>query len=176
MWYTAGYVIRKIEQIYSHQSTQEAIECTTALKEMAGKLTTRDTVPCASEHRSSDWTRLTDHGGLYHVEDIVYDLFVSIELLANKELCDGDTLLGPCLPAAPHRDRFFPAGGLLTCIVRLRRRSDRYGERNFSRKLELIDVELSLWLSQLVLVLLKLVLASGSSSISGIRSGRVLIV
>ena len=53
---------------------------------MAGKLKTRDTVPFASEHRSSEWTRLTDRGGLYHVEDIVYDLFVAIELLANKEL------------------------------------------------------------------------------------------
>jgi hypothetical protein len=53
---------------------------------MAGKLMTRDTVPCASEHKSSEWARLTDRGGLYHVEDIVYDLFVAIELLANKEL------------------------------------------------------------------------------------------
>ena len=84
--YTAGYVVRKLEHKYSHQSTQEAIECCTALKEMAGKLKTRDTVPCASEHRSSEWTGLTDRGGLYHVEDTVYDLFVAIEHIANKEL------------------------------------------------------------------------------------------
>lgn len=84
--YTAGYIVRKLQRKYSHQRTQEAIECCTALKGMAGKLKTCDNVPCASEHKSSEWTRLIDRGGLYHVEDAVYDLFVAIELIANKEL------------------------------------------------------------------------------------------
>ena len=61
--------------------------------------------------------------------------------------------------------RFFPVGGLLTCIVRLRPRSDGRGACNLSRRLKLVDVELSLLLSQpLVLapVLLVVVLASVS--------------
>ena len=78
--------MRKLERKYSRQNTQDAIECTTALKEMAGKLKTHDTRTCRSEQRSSEWTRLTDRGGLYHVQDIVYNLFVAIELLTDKEL------------------------------------------------------------------------------------------
>ena len=46
---------------------------------MGGKLKTG----IASEHRSSDWTKLTDRGGLYHVEDMDTKLF---ELIVDKEL------------------------------------------------------------------------------------------
>ena len=84
--YTAGYIVRKLEQKYSKQTTQEAIECTAALKEMAGKLKTSSTTMSRSEQRSSEWTKLIDRGGLYHVEDIVYDLFVTIELLVDQKL------------------------------------------------------------------------------------------
>ena len=77
--YTAGYVIRKLESKYSRLTTEEASECCTALREMGGKLIT-------SEHQSSDWTKLTDRGGLYHVENIGYELFVTIELIVDKEL------------------------------------------------------------------------------------------
>ena len=57
-----------------------------ALKEMAGKIKSRDASTCMSHQRSTEWTRLTDRGGLYHVEDIVYNLFVAIECLEDKEL------------------------------------------------------------------------------------------
>ena len=50
---------------------------------MAGKLSTRDTV---SHTQSSEWTRLTNRGGLYHVEDIVFELFVALEHVADEEL------------------------------------------------------------------------------------------
>ena len=84
--YTAGYIVRKVERKYSRQATQEGIECTAALKDMAGKLKTRDPSACGNGQRSSEWTRLTDRGGLYHVEDTVYNLFVAIELIVDKEL------------------------------------------------------------------------------------------
>ena len=50
---------------------------------MAGKIKSRDASTCMSHQRSTEWTRLTDRGGLYHVEDI---LFVAIECLEDKEL------------------------------------------------------------------------------------------
>ena len=84
--YTAGYVLRKLERKYCCRNTKESTECSMALKEMAGKLTTRDTMACTSNQRSSEWTRHTDRGGLYHVDVIVYELFVAIELLVDKEL------------------------------------------------------------------------------------------
>ena len=84
--YTAGYVLRKLERKYCCRNTKEATECFKALKEMAEKLTTRDTMACTSNQRTSEWTRHTDRGGLYHVDEIVYQLFVAIELLVDKEL------------------------------------------------------------------------------------------
>ena len=50
---------------------------------MAGKHSTRET---ASVSQSSEWTRLTDCGGHYHVEDVVFELFVALEHVADKEL------------------------------------------------------------------------------------------
>ena len=83
--YTAGYIIRKLEKKYSHKNTQENMECLRALREMAGKLSTRpqDATSCS---QSSKWTRLTDRGGLYHVEDVVFELFVVLEHITDKEL------------------------------------------------------------------------------------------
>ena len=40
--YTAGYVVRKLEHKCSRQKTHEGNECSTVLKEMAGKLNTRN--------------------------------------------------------------------------------------------------------------------------------------
>ena len=81
--YTAGYIIRKLEAKYSRQHTHESKECLQTLREMAGKLSTRDT---ASGSHSNSWTTLTNRGGLYHVEDIVFELFVVLEHVAKKEL------------------------------------------------------------------------------------------
>ena len=40
-----------------------------------------------SEQQSTKWTNLVDcGGGLHHVDDIVYELFVALEHLADKEL------------------------------------------------------------------------------------------
>ena len=81
--YTAGYIIRKLHKKYSRQKSQEEIECSRALKEMAGKIST---CPVTSEHHSREWTVLVDRGGLYHVSDMVYYLFVVLELITDREL------------------------------------------------------------------------------------------
>ena len=62
--YTAGYVVRKLERKYSHQNTHKGTECSTVLKEMAGKLNTRDSTSYRSEQQSTKWTNLVDRGGL----------------------------------------------------------------------------------------------------------------
>ena len=69
--YTARYVVRKLEQKYTKRDTQEAVEHVAALREMAGRLNPTAT---PTEHRSSEWTKLVDRGGLYYVENVVYDL------------------------------------------------------------------------------------------------------
>ena len=71
--YLAGYVIRKMVDKYAKLRTSSAIECTAALREMGGQLCTRRGV---SSHHSGSWTYIVDRGGLYHVEDIVYHLFL----------------------------------------------------------------------------------------------------
>ena len=40
----------------------------------------------SSKHQSSEWTSLIDCGGLCYVEDIVYYLFVALDLIVDKEL------------------------------------------------------------------------------------------
>jgi hypothetical protein len=76
--YTAGYIIRKLEQKYLKQNTKEATECTAALRKMAGKLRIEESISAEQElPLSCKWTKLVDRGGLFHVEDIVYDLFVT---------------------------------------------------------------------------------------------------
>lgn len=72
----------------SKRLSQVCMECTTVLKEMAGQLHTRHKI---TEHHSANWTCLVVRGGLYHVEDIIYYLFVALELIAYKEL---STILG----------------------------------------------------------------------------------
>ena len=84
--YTAGYVIRKLEEKYSKQKSQQSKECTAALQVMAGKLHTRITQD--SEQSSNNWISMVNRGGLYFVEDVVYDLFVNIELLVDSKLSE----------------------------------------------------------------------------------------
>ena len=45
-----------------------------------------------TQHQFLNWTRLTDRGGLYHVEDVVFKLFVALEHVADKELLLGKGL------------------------------------------------------------------------------------
>ena len=52
---------------------------------MAGKLSTHSVI---ADHSSPEYTNLVDRGGLYHVERIVYSLFVTIKIIVYKELTD----------------------------------------------------------------------------------------
>ena len=80
------YVVRKLEHKYLCQNTQESIECCQALREMAGKLNSHHRHGTVSYARSNEWTRFTNCGGLYHVDDVVYELFVILENFADEEL------------------------------------------------------------------------------------------
>ncbi len=51
---------------------------------MAGKLKIRNLE--AVQHSSCKWINLVDRGGLYHVQNIVYDLFVAIEYTVDEKL------------------------------------------------------------------------------------------
>ncbi len=63
--YTAGFIVRKVEQKFSvKMKTKEATEFTAALKEMAGKLKIKEPVD-----PSCKWINLVDRGGLY-VKDL----------------------------------------------------------------------------------------------------------
>ena len=88
--YTAGYVIRQLERRYSkfNSPTQVSTECIAALRKMAGRLTPSDASQFQS--KSCQWTKLIDRGGLYHVQDIVYESFVAIDSVVNDKV---DTLL-----------------------------------------------------------------------------------
>ena len=85
--YTAGFIIRKLQTRYTKQKGEEAQQCAKALKEMAGKLSQlQSPSEPVSQDRSREWTVLADRGGLYHVNDNVYSLFVALELTVNEEL------------------------------------------------------------------------------------------
>ena len=93
--YTAGYVIKKLEERYSKRKSKEAKDCTKALQAMAGKLHTRTNKTSeeasseAKEQPSSNkWINMVNRGGLYFVEDIVYDLFVTIEPIVDSKLSE----------------------------------------------------------------------------------------
>ena len=92
--YTAGYLVRKPERKYFRQKTHEGNQCSIVLKEMAGKLNTSDS---RSEQQSTKWTNIVDHGGLYHIDDIVYELFVALEHLVDKELTSIFQARGKCI-------------------------------------------------------------------------------
>ena len=41
---------------------------------------------CGNQYQSKTWISLADHGGLYHVSNTVFDLFIVIEMKTNEEL------------------------------------------------------------------------------------------
>ncbi len=87
--YTAGYVVRKLEEKYAKQKSKESREHVLALKAMAGKLSSESTRSLNLEQPSNeDWLMCVNRGGLYFVEDIVYDLFVCIEMLVDSKLTE----------------------------------------------------------------------------------------
>ncbi len=53
---------------------------------MAGKVKIKN--PVTDQHPSSKWINLVDRGGLYHIQDIVFDLFVTIECFVDDKLSE----------------------------------------------------------------------------------------
>ena len=80
--YTAGYVIRKLTKKYSSSKTSKAAVFLDILRNMGGKISS-DTTEVSP---SSEWTHSTDRGGLFHVSDAVYDLFLLMEITVDDEL------------------------------------------------------------------------------------------
>ena len=89
--YTAGYVIRKLEQNYSKkkEKSKAAAECTLVLQEMGRKMPRHpatEEIEQREQQSSNKWTSLVNRGGLYFIQDEVFDLFVTIELLVDCKL------------------------------------------------------------------------------------------
>lgn len=71
--YAVGYVcrhLRKKIQHGSHELKEELILCLMAL------VKDRDSEECGTDE---EWTKMMDRGGLWHVKETTYALFVSIE-------------------------------------------------------------------------------------------------
>ena len=84
--YAAGFILRKLEQKFAKQKTKEAIQCTAALREMAAKVKIRK--PATKQQPSTKWINLVDRGGLYHIQDTVYDFFITIEYFVDDKLSE----------------------------------------------------------------------------------------
>lgn len=84
--YTAGYVVRKLEEKYAKKKSKESHERMLALQTMPGKLHVEKATPNPEQPSNEDWLKCVNLGGLYFVEDIVYDLFVCIEMLVDSKL------------------------------------------------------------------------------------------
>ena len=63
-----------------------AEECVAALQEMGGKLHHRPSGDEPDQFSSTKWSQLVDRGGLYFVQDEVFDLFIMIKLIVDSKL------------------------------------------------------------------------------------------
>ncbi len=85
--YTAGFVIHKLLERYKKVNTKEGIECVAVLNDMGRKMKT-DEPAGEQDNSTTKWLKQANRGGLCFVEDIVYDLFVTIELIVNAKLSE----------------------------------------------------------------------------------------
>ena len=79
--YMAGYTIRKLRDKHARQASDVSKECVAALQVMAGAIRTDTT-----EQSSNKWTSMVNRGGLYFVNNVVFDLFVTIESIVDSKL------------------------------------------------------------------------------------------
>ena len=77
----AGYTIRKLRDKHARQASDASKECVAALQVMAGAIRTDTT-----EQSSNKWTSMVNRGGLYFVNNVVFDLFVTIESIVDSKL------------------------------------------------------------------------------------------
>ena len=78
--YTAGYTIRALKKKIKRSTHPLKKEIELCLIEMNEE----DTEECMDE--SVEWTRSVDRGGLIHVSDVVYEVFVRMELVLRQYL------------------------------------------------------------------------------------------
>lgn len=85
--YTAGYVVKKLINKYSRSlaTNPKSAAYLTLLKGMGGKLSERTSSGGQPSH-PSEWTKIVDRGGLFHVSNTVYDLFLFLEMSVDEEL------------------------------------------------------------------------------------------
>lgn len=81
IFYTGGYVIRKLINKYSRNSSQKSVAYLQLLGEMASKFKDQRTSSVCSK-----WTEIVDRGGLTYVSSIVYDLFMFLEMTVDEGL------------------------------------------------------------------------------------------
>ncbi len=78
--YTAGSVIHKLKEIQK-MKTKEGTECLAVLNNMGRKMQVDESQHADDQkHSSTKWMKLVNRGGLCFVQDVVYDLFIAIEL------------------------------------------------------------------------------------------------
>lgn len=82
--YTAGFVIKKLLKKYCQKKSQLQVECSRALNEMA--LQVQQTDQRNFNEDTTTWISLVNRGGLFHISDSVFDLFVAIEMKVDEKL------------------------------------------------------------------------------------------
>jgi len=75
----SGYVVRKLQASGKYGSVEFL-----AVKD--------PDVVDGADHESTDWIKLIDHGGLVHVTDECYQLFISIEYAIRRCMQDRETM------------------------------------------------------------------------------------
>ena len=71
------------------EKSKAAAECTLVLQEMGRKMPRHpatEEIERREQQSSNKWTSLVNRGGLYFIQDEVFDLFVTIELFVDSKL------------------------------------------------------------------------------------------
>ena len=86
--YTAGYVCRSVKTKLSKKASKELNKTLiAAIDNICSNNDDCDDVPAADDSmRSQEWILIIDRGGLCHVNDLTYDLFIAIEESLRQEL------------------------------------------------------------------------------------------
>ena len=79
--YTAGFVVKKLITKYSRSTNSNAAAYLCLLKTMGCKLSEK-----TESNHCSKWTEIVDRGGLLHVSNTVYDLFMFLDFTVDEEL------------------------------------------------------------------------------------------
>ncbi len=69
--------------------TKEGTECLAVLNNMGRKMQVDESQHADDQmHSSTKWMKLVNRGGLCFVQDVVYDLFIAIELIVDTKLSE----------------------------------------------------------------------------------------